>query len=128
MIILYNSYLGWNYDIVYTYINNKVTKVEVLYAFGGISYDVVNHEICYSDTRPTSVTGGYGFYKLEKDKLIYTKTVGHDRGSFTDGEYQYDHHIYYDAKTDTTKYITEDEEYRYFDNNKEFAFKDINSV
>ena len=117
----------WDMNAIYTYQNNKVVLVDIIYNYGGIRYDTENLEIVYSETRPTMVTGGYGFYRLSGNKLVLSKSVGHDRGAFIDGEYEYDNHFYFDSDGNRHN-ITADEENSYYDNVVPFSYQDVTNV
>ena len=118
---------GWFYNSIYTYSNNSVLKINVIYNYGGIRYDANTKEIVYSVVKPTSVTGGYDFYKLQNNKLVFSKGVSHDRGAFIDGKYAYDKYYYVDEKG-KIKEITKSQEDAYYKNVKNFSYYDINSV
>ena len=90
-------------------------------------YDNKNLEIVYSITRPTMVTGGYSFYKLQGVSLQFSKSVGHDRGSFMDGEYEYEKYIYTDSSHQNHT-ITKAQEESYFDSVVYFSYQDIMKI
>lgn len=122
---------AWKTDAIYTYdsLNKAVTKVDIIYNYGGVTYEKSEKEVIYAEIRPNLVTGYYGFYKLSNNKLEFVKGVGHDRGAFNseDGTYEYDKHMVWD-NNDNTKYITEEQERAYFNNVIRFSYQDITQV
>lgn len=118
---------GWDFTAIYTYDKNQVTLVDIIYHYGSMRYDNKNLEIVYSITRPTMVTGGYSFYKLQGVSLQFSKSVGHDRGSFMDGEYEYEKYIYTDSSHQNHT-ITKEQEEAYFDNVVYFSYQDIMKI
>lgn len=122
---------AWKTDAIYTYnVSSKsVIKVKIIYNYGGIRYEKNEKEIAYSEVKPNSVTAGYGFYKLNNNDLVLSKTVGHDRGSYNvyDGTYEYDNHMVWNANGQKTD-ITEEQERAYFNNVINFSYQDITKV
>ena len=118
---------GWDFTAIYTYDKNQVTLVDIIYHYGSMRYDNKNLEIVYSITRPTMVTGGYSFYKLQGVSLQFSKSVGHDRGSFMDGEYEYEKYIYTDSSHQNHT-ITKAQEEAYFDSVVYFSYQDIMKI
>lgn len=122
---------AWKTDAIYTYNSSSksVIKVDIIYNYGGITYEKNEKEVVYAEIRPNLVTGYYSFYKLNNNKLEFVKDVGHDRGSFDskDGTYEYDKHMVFD-NSGNTKYITEEQERAYFNNVIRFSYQDITKV
>ncbi|MBQ2937893.1 MAG: hypothetical protein IJE05_03315 [Clostridia bacterium] len=121
----------WKTDAIYTYNQSSktVVKVKLIYNYAGIRYEKNEKEIVYSETRPNTVTGIYGFYKLNNNNLVESKVVGHDRGSYNvyDGTYEYDSHMVWNANGQKTD-ITEEQERAYFNNVINFSYQDITKV
>lgn len=121
---------AWKTDAIYTYnsSNKSVETVEIIYNYGGISYEKNEKEIVYANIRPNMVTGYYGFYKLINNKLELEKGVGHDRGTFNieDGTYEYNNYIL--SQNDTDISITEEQEKACFNNVIGFSYQDITQV
>lgn len=122
---------AWKINAIYTYneSSKSVIKVELIYNYGGIRYEKNEKEIVYSELRPNSVTASYGFYKLNHNDLVLSKSVGHDRGSYNiyDGTYEYDNHMVWNANGQKTD-ITEEQERAYFNNVINFSYQDITKV
>ena len=122
---------AWKTDAIYTYrpSSKLVVKVKLIYNYGGIRYEKNEKEITCSTIRPNYVTGVYEFYKLKNEKLVGSKTVGHDRGYYDvkNGTYQYDNHMLWDSNGKTTM-ITEEQERAYFNNVIDFSYQDITKI
>ena len=120
----------WKTDAIYTYNSSSksVIKVDIIYTYGGITYEKNEKEVVYAETKPNMVNAFYGFYKLINNKLEFEKGVGHDRGAFNieDGTYEYDNHILF--KNNTTVSITEEQERTYFNDVISFSYQDITKV
>ena len=122
---------AWRINALYTYnpSNKSVTNIKLLYNYGGFRYEKNEHELVYTNIRPTYVTGFYEFYKLENNALVHIKTVAHDRGSYdiyTD-TYEYEKHMVWYGNEEET-YITQEEESAYFDHVIDFSYQDITKV
>ena len=121
---------AWKTDAIYTYnsLNKSVEKVDIIYNYGGITYEKNEKEIVYAEIRPNMITSYHGFYKLINNKLEQEKAVGYDRGSFNleDGTYEYEHYMLF--KNDTVVNITEEQERAYFNNVIQFSYQDITQV
>ena len=118
----------WRIDALYTYNkeSKSVMKVDMIYNYAGLRYEKNEHELVYTELRPNANVGSYGFFKLEKDTLVFIKSVGHDISD----SYDYDksiNSIIWDANSQK-KYITQEEERAYFDNVIDFSYQDITKV
>lgn len=119
----------WFIDMIYTFDGTSVKKVDSIYNYSGINYNPNTQEIIYTEIRPTLVVGAYNFYKLINDRFVYTKSAGHDRGSFDvyTGKYEYEKYFYSDPNT-SIKEISESEEKSYFNDIVSFSYQNINNV
>lgn len=117
----------WVVNILYTYDKDKIIHVDSIYNYGGFRYDPYTKELLYAIVRPNLITGEYDFYQLQNNKLVYTKGIGHDRGSFINGEYEYDRHYYFGASGDS-KEISAEEEENYFRSAGYFSYQNINKI
>ena len=122
---------AWRINALYTYnpSNESVMNIKILYNYGGFRYEKNEHELVYTNIRPTYVTGFYGFYKLENNALVHIKTVAHDRGSYDiyNDTYEYEKHMVWYGNEEET-YITQEEESAYFDHVIDFSYQDITKV
>ena len=118
----------WRIDALYTFNkeSKSVIKVDMIYNYAGLRYEKNEHELVYTSLRPNFYVGSYGFYKLENNTLVFTKSVGHDISE----NYDYDkkiNSVIWDANSQK-KYITQEEERAYFDNVIDFSYQDITKV
>ena len=110
--------VDWSNNVIYTYDKekNEVIIIDNIYCYSKIRYDSNTKEIVYTDIRPNSNTGFYGFYKLENNKFVCTKTVGSDEGkSFI-------------RTNEQSQTITEEEENKYYENVEQIEFIDISTL
>ena len=103
---------GFDYTLILSYDKEKkeIIKIDNLYGYGSLSYDDKTNAITYSETRPTSMLGGYGFYVLKDNKLELDKTIGQENGEF------------FIIKNKERKSITEDEQKGYYEKVEDFEY------
>ena len=101
--------------LFYTYENDKIKFIDKFYHFGTLSYNKSENSIVYTQVKPSLAYGySYGFYKLNNNKFELLKSVGLN---INDGKETY-------FVNDNT--ISKDEYDKYFNNNIDFDFKELN--
>lgn len=71
---------GFFNNLIYTYDSSKgeIIFVDYIYSYGMLEYSENDKEIVYAEFKPFSDAGASGFYKLENNKLVWSKTLGHN--------------------------------------------------
>lgn len=118
LLIMSASDGGWRNTLIYTYVSGKVTFITNICSYGEIRYDREEKEIVYTEVKPYKDVGMYGFYKLQNNKFVHSKSVGWEE----EGKY-----IIY-TKSSGKKSITQEQNSAYFKKLYYFTFVTLSNV
>ena len=96
--------------MVYTYDKNKgeIIFIDSIYSYGMLEYSEKDSELVYSEFKPFSDAGASGFYKLENNQLVWSKTLGHNGPNYKG--------FFVNTAQNGEQSISEEENKAYFEN------------